>query len=305
MHDDVAPSTGSKDSDVVPPGGDRDENIDKQEVDATFESTVKVNNKEQNQKLGDETESLQLTKDNKKDEAESKEKKDMEENKNKEMTTENAEKKSNKLQKLSAEKLKESKEKVNIRSSLRSGKEIGKLSKQISAKSPGKSAKKSDSPSRQVVLDTNPRRPRRTVHLPARLAESEVMMDRKRTLPAVENSPTKRAKHEQEEKTMEHEKSEEPVGEFQESENALSSGHHNLRKKRKVKKGRPRLSAESRQKTDAEKMKAEKTLGCPVCGKLMKEYENVFDHVKKQHEDHADFGTIMADLKVRFLLFLP
>ena len=306
-HDDVAPSSGNKDCDVAPPGSGREETVDKQEVDTASGNTVKVNNKEQNQKLENETESLQLTKDSEKDKEKSKEKKDIEENESKERTAEKAEKKSNKLQKLYAEKLKESKEKVDTRGSLRSGKEIGKFSKQISVKSPRKSAKKSESPSRQVVLDTNsegsPRRPRRTVHLPARLAESEVMIDRKRTLSAAEISPAKRAKLEQEEKTMEHEKSEEPVGEFQESENALSSGNHNLRNKRKVKKGRPRLSAESRQKTDAEKMKAEKTLACPVCGKLMKEYENVFDHVKKQHENYTDFETIMADLKVKFLRF--
>lgn len=116
-----------------------------------------------------------------------------------------------------------------------SGKEITKHSKQISAKSSGKSAKKSESSSKQDIPDTNPegspRRPRRTVQLPDRLAESEVMMmDRKRTLSAVENSPTKRAKLEQEDKTAEPEKSAEAVGEIQESENSLNAGNPNLRR---------------------------------------------------------------------------
>lgn len=303
VHDDVAPSTANKEENVAPPGGGKDENIDKQEVEVISGNTEMVDNKEQNQKQEAETDSPRLIKDREKEETESKEAKDTEENK--ERTAGSVETKSKKLQKLSPEKSKESKEKVNTRESLRSGKEITKHSKQISAKSSGKSAKKSESSSKQDTSDTNPegspRRPRRTVQLPARLAESEVMMmDRKRTLSAVENSPTKRAKLEQDDKTAEPEKSEETsAGEIQESENALNSGDNSLRRNRKLKRGRPRLSAENKSKAGAEKTRAEKTLACPVCKKLMKEYENVFDHVKKQHENHADFETIMADLKVR------
>ena len=94
------------------------------------------------------------------------------------------------------------------------------------------------------------------------------------------------------------EKCEEIVEEIRESENALNSGDPNMRRNRKLKSGRPRLSAENNPKAGGEKTRT-KTLACPVCKKLMKEYENVFDHVKKQHEQHADFEAIMADLKVR------
>ena len=302
VHDDVAPSTANTEENVTPSGERKDENIDKQEVKATSRSTEKVDNKELSQKQETENDSPQLPKDSEKEETESKEAKDTEENR--ERTTRSAEKISNKLQKSSPEKSKESQGKVNTRDSLRSGKEITKHSKQTSAKSSGKSAKKSETSSKQDISDTNPegspRRPRRTVQLPARLAESEMMTtDRKRTLSAVENSPSKRAKLEQEDKTAELEKSEETIEEIQESENALNSGNHNLRRNRKLKRGRPRLSAENNPKAGAEKTRTEKTLACPVCKKLMKEYENVFDHVKKQHEKHADFEAIMADLKVR------
>ena len=305
VHDDLAPSTANKEENVAPPGERKDENINKQEMNVTSRRTEKADNKEQNQKQEVETDPPQLTKDGEKDETESKDAKDTEENREK--TNGSVEKKSNKLQKPSPENSKESTEKVNTTDSLRSGKEITKHSKQISAKSSGKSGKKSESLSKQDISDTNaegsPCRPRRTVQLPARLAESEMMMtDRKRTLSVVENNPTKRAKLEQEEKTAEPEKWGETAGEIQESENALNSRNPNLRRNRKLKRGRPRLSAENKPKAGAEKTRTEKTLACPVCKKLMKEYENVFDHVKKQHENHKDFETLMADLKVRDIL---
>ncbi len=43
---------------------------------------------------------------------------------------------------------------------------------------------------------------------------------------------------------------------------------------------------------------AEKTTPCPLCRALLRSYEKVYDHVKKQHATHAQCARHLAELKV-------
>ena len=221
---------------------------------------------------------------------------------NKYRATEDTDKESANSQKSSPSKLKGIKGKMTVPCGIKSGKENVNDPKETTSKLPRKNVKKTYlSPKKQEILKSteSPRRPRRTVQLPARLAESDhVIMNRKRTSVSDEHSPNKRLhfgdkEEENCERTEQEQSLDAVVGE---TECGLGE------RKRKRKRGRPRLrkegSTSSRKTAAKQKDETEKTLACPVCAKLMKEYENVFDHVKKYHEEHPEFFSILGDLKV-------
>ena len=49
----------------------------------------------------------------------------------------------------------------------------------------------------------------------------------------------------------------------------------------------------------------ERTAECPICAARMREYEHVFDHVKKQHANHKNSAHHLNELKVSLESFLP
>ena len=175
------------------------------------------------------------------------------------------------------------------------------------AKNLKESKSHSDQSSPVSSMQGSRRRSRRTPHLPVRLAESEVFVSKKRSSSSLEGAfvEVKRAK-------TEHNANEENEAERSDQSGVYAqdlteappsssgAGLIKIQKKRKTRKNKSR-EAEGEDNTENEKpkVKVEKTLSCPLCNQLMREYENVFDHVKKQHGDHAEYESHLSDLKVR------
>ena len=201
--------------------------------------------------------------------------------------------------------------KVKTRNTIKSKKELEKELRSV--KTLKEISKRVKSPSKQVRpvvnVEVSPRRPRRTSQLPARLAESEVFIKRKRTSSSLGDSSTeaKKIKNDDNKKEVT-ENSSMTVGSSQESEKPTSSADSSptkLQKKRKSNKEKSQgTETVDNSENEKPKSKPEKTLPCPVCKQLMREWENVFDHVKKQHSNHPEHEFHLTDLKVRFFCIL-
>ena len=214
--------------------------------------------------------------------------------------------KSAKLLKATEDSSKDTSPKVRTRSGskLKEAKHL----KQESEKVVKEDSKDSKSPSKKVKptvnVEMSPRRPKRTSQLPARLAESELFIKRKMTLSSVDSnsSEAKRVKIEVDENVPT-----ETAGNINRDQNnsqgseklnsSVSSSPLKVQKKRK---GNKEKSEDTSDDIEDVKFKSEKTLPCPVCKQLMKEWENVFDHFKKQHTNHKEYEVLISELKVRY-----
>ena len=213
--------------------------------------------------------------------------------------------------------------KVKTRNTLKSKKELEKELKSKSVKTLKEISRRVRCPGKQVRpvvnVEVSPRRPRRTSQLPARLAGSEVFIKRKRTSYSRGENSTEAKKVKSENEKEVAEKSDDNEKEVkenssmtgdssQESEKPTSSTDSSptkLPKKRKSNKEKSQgTETADNSENEKPKSKSAKTLPCPVCKQLMREWENVFDHVKKQHSNHPEHEAHLTDLKVRFFCIL-